>query len=92
MDDFKGHRHQNVKNNVTSFTSCDDNDDYEDGCELVDFLIMGGGIIPKSQHIDVCIGNMFKGLYQDHYDLHMLTAPTNPSGHSIIPSRQLCAT
>ena len=37
------------------------NDEYEDGYELVDFHIMGGGITPKSQPIDIYIGKVFWG-------------------------------
>ena len=92
VDDFKGHSHKNVKEYVKSFKSVGDDDEYEDGYELVDFHIMGGGITPKSQPIDIFIGKVFKGLYRDHYDLYMLTAPTNSKGQPIIPSCQLCAT
>ena len=44
-----------------NFTSCDDDDEYEDGYEFVDFHIMGSGITPKSQPIDICIGKLLKG-------------------------------
>ena len=34
-----------------------------------------------------------KECHRDFYDIHMLTTPINPrTGHSLRPSRQLCAT
>ena len=52
-DDFKGHSTDIVKDYVNSFKSGDDADDEEDRYELIDFHIMGGGIRPKSQPLDL---------------------------------------
>lgn len=92
VDDFKGHSKKEVKEYVKSFRGGNELlDEEEDMYDLIDFLIMAGGITPKSQPIDVIIGKIFKGFYRDDYDQYMLTAPTR-NGHPITPSRQLCAT
>ena len=92
VDDFKGHSHSDVKDYVTSFKSGTNNDHAEDRYNLVDFLIMAGGITPKGQPIDMIIGKILKGYFRDFYDDHMLICPVNSRGHPITPSRQLCAT
>ena len=93
MDDFKGHSTDIVKEYVKSFKSGDELDDDEDRYELIDFHIMGGGITPKAQPLDIFLGKIMKGYYRDLYDIHMINAPVHPStGHPFVPSRQLCAT
>lgn len=92
VDDFKGHSHRDVKDYVKSFKSGNNNDHPDDRFNLVDFLIMAGGITPKGQPIDIMIGKILKGYFRDDYDDYMLTCPVNSNGHLITPSRQLCAT
>ena len=93
VDDFKGHSTDVVKEYVKSFKSGDETDDDEDRYELIDFHIMGGGITPKAQPLDLFLGKIMKDFYRDLYDTYMVNAPANPlTGHPFIPSRQLCAT
>ena len=61
------------------------------GCFLIAFLIMGGGVTPLVQPLDVILNKIYKGYYRELYDLYMLNAPLNDKGHPISPSRQLCA-
>ena len=82
-----------MKDHAKSFKSGDDDDDDEDRHDLIDFHIMGGGITPKSQPLDLFLGKITKGYYRDLHDTYMLNAPGNPvTGHPFTPSRQLCAT
>ena len=92
VDDFKGHSKKEVKEYVQSFKSGNEEDHADDRCNLVDFLLVAGGITPKGQPIDVIIGKMLKGYFLDLHDDYMLTCPVNSEGHPIIPTRQLCAT
>ena len=93
VDDFKGHSTDLAKEHVKSFKSDDDDDDDEDRCDLIDFYIMGGGITPKSQPLDLFLGKITKGYCRDLHDACMLNAPGDPvTGHPFMPSRQLCAT
>ena len=74
VDDFKGHRNDYVKTYVKSFKS--------NGCvyyshELCSFLIIAGGITPKSQPMD--------GFIHEYYDNYMLNSDENEAGHTIPP-------
>ena len=56
VDDFNGHSADVVKNYAKSFKIGDDADDDEDRHELIDLHIMGSGITPKSQPLDLFLG------------------------------------
>ena len=87
MDDFKGHSTDVAKEYVKSFKTGNDSDDEEDRYELIDFLIMGGGITPKAQPLDLFLGKIMKGFYRDLCDTHMINTPVNPSTeYPFIPS------
>ena len=59
---------------------------------LLKWLMMDGGITPKSHPLDVLIKKKFKGLFCDIFEEWLLNAPTNPNtGHLLAPSRQLHA-
>ena len=72
LDDFKEHSTDVVKNYVKSFKSRDDTDNDEDRYDLINFHIMGSGIIPKSQPLDLFLGKIMKDFYRDLYDTYML--------------------
>ena len=92
-DDFSGHSTDVVKNCVKSTKIGGDDDDDEDRYELIDFHIMGSGITPKSQTIDLFLGKIFKAHYRDLCDMRMIDATVHlVTGNTFIPSRQLCST
>ena len=86
-DDFSGHSTDVVKNCVKSTKIGGDDDDDEDRYELIDFHIVGSGITPKSQPIDLFLGKFFKGCCRDSHCTHMIDVPVHPvTGHFFIPS------
>ena len=59
---------------------------------LLKWLMMDGGITPKTHPLDVLINKVFKGLFRDLFEGWLLNALTNPkTGHPLAPSRQLLA-
>ena len=59
---------------------------------LLKWLMMDGGITPKSHPLDVLINKVFKGFFRDLFEEWSLNAPTNPTnGHPLAPSCQLLA-
>ena len=60
--------------------------------ELLDWLLMDGGITPKAQPLDVLINKVFKGFFRDLFEEWSLQAPIHPTtGHPYPPTRQLLA-
>jgi hypothetical protein len=58
--------------------------------ELLNWLLMDGGITPKAQPLDVLINKVLKGLFRDRYEQWALHAPVNPTtGHPFAPSPEL---
>ena len=53
---------------------------------------MAGGIVPKSQPLDLMLIKIIKGYCRHFYDVHILDAPVKPDRNPSIPSCQLCAT
>ena len=79
LDAFRGHFDQKVK--VVTEPN-----------ELLDWLLMDGGITPKGQPLDVLLNKVFKGHFRDLFDSWPLNAPVNEkTGHPMAPSRQLLA-
>ena len=62
VDDFKGHSTDDVKKYVKSYKS---NGYVDYSYDLCSFLIMAGGITPKSQPIDEFVAKVFKGLIRE---------------------------
>ena len=59
---------------------------------MLKWLMMDGGITPKSQPLDVLINKVFKGFFRDLFKEWLLNALTNPkTGHPLAPSHQLLA-
>ena len=65
VDDFKGRSTDDAKKYVRSFKS---NGYVDYSYELCSFLIIAGGITPKSQPIDVFSAKFFKGLLREYYE------------------------
>ena len=86
VDNFKGHRTDDVKTYLKSFKR---NIDLYYSLELCSFLIMAGGVTPKSQSINAFVVKVFKGLITEYYDNYMINADENEAGHHIPPSKQL---
>lgn len=78
-DAFSGHFAQEVK-------------DHNAQHDLLNWLMMDGGITPKAQPLDVLINKIFKGYFRDLFEEWSLNAPINEkTGHPFQPSRQLLA-
>ena len=59
---------------------------------LLKWIMMGGGITPKAQPLDVLINKVFKGFFRDLFKEWSLNVPTNPkTGHPLAPYHQLLA-
>ena len=66
--------------------------DFNSRHELLKWLMMDGGITPKSQPLDVLVNKVVKGLFRDLFEEWSLMAPMNETtGHPYPPSRQLLA-
>ena len=77
LDAFRGHYEKSVK-------------DYTEPMEMLDWLLMDGGITPKAQPLDVLINKVFKSFFRDLFEEWSLQAPINPiTEHPLAPSRQL---
>ena len=80
VDDFRGHSNQKVKAKIELVK------------DIFHLPIMGGGLTPKSQPLDVLVNKVFKGLFHDQFEEWSLNAPINPvTDHPIAPSRQVLA-
>ena len=79
LDAFRGHFDQKVKA-VT------------DPMDLLDWLLLDGGITPKAQPLDVLINKVSKGFFRDLFEEWCLQCPIHPTtGHPYPPTRQLLA-
>ena len=59
---------------------------------LLKWVMMGGGITPKAQRLEVLLNKVFKGFFHDVFKEWSLNVPTNPNtGHPLAPSRKLLA-
>ena len=60
--------------------------------ESLKWLMMDGGITPKSQPLDVLVNKIMKGYFRDYFEEWSLMSPVNEeTGHSYPPLRQLLA-
>ena len=60
--------------------------------ESLKWLMMDGGITPKSQPLDVLVNKIMKGYFRDYFEEWSLMAPFNEeTGHPYPPLRQLLA-